>query len=123
MAVFITGGHGHIASWAAYLLAKEGKQVILYDINPLAPDYLYEVSKNLKFIRGDVMDVPHLTEVFCHYKEKIDGIIHTVAIMGEFVSENPHHNVMLNIGGLLNILEMARLFQIKKVLYTSTGAV
>jgi len=23
MAVFITGGHGHIGSWAAYFLAKE----------------------------------------------------------------------------------------------------
>ena len=35
MAVFITGGHGHIGSWAAYFLAKEGEQVILYDTNPI----------------------------------------------------------------------------------------
>jgi len=28
MAVFITGGHGHIGSWAAYFLAKEGEQII-----------------------------------------------------------------------------------------------
>jgi nucleoside-diphosphate-sugar epimerase len=46
-----------------------------------------------------------------------------VAIMGEFVIAHPHRNVMLNIGGLLNILEIARVFNIKKVLYTSTGAV
>ena len=31
MAVFIIGGYGHIASWVAYLLAKEGKEVIIYD--------------------------------------------------------------------------------------------
>lgn len=34
MAVFITGGYGHIASWVAYLLAKEGKEVIIYDTQP-----------------------------------------------------------------------------------------
>ena len=38
MAVFITGGHGHIASWAARFLAEAGEHVILYDINPTTPD-------------------------------------------------------------------------------------
>jgi len=123
MAVFITGGHGHIASWTAYLLAKEKTEVIIYDTNPIAPDYLGEVSTKVRFIRGDVMDLPALTGVFQQYKDEIDGLIHTVAVMGEFVQKNPHGNVILNIGGLLNVLEMARIFGIKKVLYTSTGAV
>ncbi len=123
MAVFITGGHGHIASWTAYLLAKEGEKVILYDMNRVAPDYLSTVAKNITFIQGDVMDFPGLTEIFRQQKDEIDGIIHTVAIMGEFVSVSPHRNVRLNIGGLLNMLELARVFDIKKVLYTSTGAV
>lgn len=123
MAIFITGGHGHIASWTAYLLAKEGERVIIYDTNPIAPDYLREVSRNITFIRGDVMDFPGLTGVFRQYKDEIDGIIHTVALMGEFVPMNPHKNVLLNIGGLLNMLEMARIFAVKKILYTSTGAV
>ena len=123
MAVFITGGHGHIASWTAYFLAKEGEEVILYDINPLAPDCLDPVSKQITFIKGDVMDFPRLCEVFTQYKGKIDGIIHTVGIMGEIVLENPHGNVKLNIGGTHNMLEIARLFEIPKVVYTSTGAV
>lgn len=32
MAVFITGGHGHLGSWNAHHLAQAGEQVILYDI-------------------------------------------------------------------------------------------
>jgi nucleoside-diphosphate-sugar epimerase len=123
MAVFITGGHGHIASWTAYFLAKEGEQIILYDINPAAPDFLDEVSKNITFIKGGVLDFPHLNEVFNQYKTEIDGIIHTVGIMGELVLENPHRNVALNIGGTHNILEITRQFEIPKVVYTSTGAV
>ena len=123
MAVFITGGHGHIASWTAYFLAKEGEQVILYDTNPVVPDCLEKVSKNITFIKGDVLDFPHLNEVFTKHKGEIDGIIHTVGIMGEIVLESPYRNVALNIGGTHNMLEIARQFEIPKVVYTSTGAV
>ncbi len=54
------------------------------------------------------MDFAGLTQVFRQHKHEIDGIIHTVALMGEFVPANLHWNVMLNINGFLNILEMAR---------------
>ena len=123
MAVFITGGHGHIGSWAAYFLAKEGERIILFDTNPMVPDHLTEVAKNITFIKGDVMDFPCLTEIFKKYNNEIDGILHTVGVMGELVLENPYANVRLNIGGTHNILEIARLFEIPKVVYTSTGAV
>ncbi len=123
MAVFITGGHGHIGSWAAYFLAKAGEQVILYDTNPLSPDHLAEVAGNITFIKGDVMDFPHLTAVFSRYRNEIDGILHTVGIMGELVLDNPYGNVRTNIGGTHNMLEIARQFEIPKVVYTSTGAV
>ncbi len=123
MAVFITGGHGHIGSWAAYFLAKEGEQIILYDTNPMVPDHLDEVAQNITFIKGDVMDFPRLFEVFTKHKNEIAGIIHTVGIMGELVLENPHVNVQLNIGGTHNMLEIARQFEIPKIVYTSTGAI
>jgi len=123
MAVFITGGHGHIGSWAAYFLAKEGQQIILYDTNPVVPDHLGEVAQNITFIKGDVLDFPRLTEIFKKYKNEIDGILHTVGVMGELVLENPYGNVRLNIGGTHNMLEIARQFEIPKVVYTSTGAV
>lgn len=123
MAIFMTGGYGHVGSWAAYLLAKEGREVIVYDTSPVAPEILSDVADNITLIRGDVTDFPCLTGVFRQYGDQIDGIIHTVAIMGEFVPANPHANVMLNFSGLLNLVEIARLFDIRKILYTSTGAV
>lgn len=123
MAVFITGGHGHIASWAALFLANDGEKVILYDIDPAVPDCLDTVSKQITHVKGDVLDYPRLTEIFRKYKGQIDGIIHTVGIMGEKVLENPHHNVALNICGTHNMLEIARQFEIPKMVYTSTGAV
>jgi nucleoside-diphosphate-sugar epimerase len=123
MTVLITGGYGHIGSWAAYLMARAGEKVFVIDVNPLAPDCLCEGYGDITFIKGDVMDFPRLIQIFQQYGDEIDGIIHTVAVMGGDVSQNPHQNVTLNIGGLLNMLEIARLFNIKKVLYTGTGAV
>ncbi|MFQ5937196.1 MAG: NAD-dependent epimerase/dehydratase family protein, partial [Acidiferrobacterales bacterium] len=123
MAVFITGGYGHIASWAAFLLAKKGRQVIVYDINDTAPDHLDSVSQNITFIQGDVLDVPGLKAALGKSGDEIEGIIHTVGIMGELVLADPHYNVTLNVTGLINVLELARVLGIEKVLYTSSGAV
>jgi nucleoside-diphosphate-sugar epimerase len=123
MAVFITGGHGHIGSWTAQYLAEEGEDVILFDTNPVVPDCLQEVAGKVTFIQGDVLDFPRLADVFRRHRDAIDGIIHTVGIMGELVLENPHGNVNLNIAGTHNVLEIARQFAIPKVVYTSTGAV
>jgi nucleoside-diphosphate-sugar epimerase len=123
MAVFITGGHGHIGSWAAKYLIGEGEEVILFDTNPVVPDCLKPVAGKLRFIQGSVMDFPQMADVFRRYRDEIDGIIHTVGVMGELVLENPHGNVNLNIAGTHNVLEIARQFEIPKVVYTSTGAV
>ena len=123
MAIFISGGHGHIASWTAFFLAKSGENVILYDINPAVPDCLDKVSKQITHVKGDVLDYPRLTEIFQKHRNQIDGIIHTVGIMGEMVLENPHHNVALNIGGTHNMLEIARQFETPKMVYPSPGAV
>ncbi len=123
MAVLITGGHGHIGSYAARYLVGQGEDVILLDANPVVPDCLRDIEAQLTFVPGSVMDFPHLTDIFRRYRDRIDGIIHTVGIMGELVLANPLGNVQLNIGGTQNILEIARQFEIPKVVYTSTGAV
>ena len=46
MAVFITGGHGHIASWTAYFLVKEGEEVrfVTFEV----PSHPMEVKKETK---------------------------------------------------------------------------
>jgi nucleoside-diphosphate-sugar epimerase len=123
VSVLITGGHGHIGSWAAYYLAQAGEDVILFDVNPNAPDYLAEVADKITFYQGDVLDYARMQEIAAAQNGQIDGIIHTVGVMGPMVPENPHKNVTLNVAGTINALELAREFDIPKVVYTSTGAV
>jgi len=123
MSVFITGGYGHIGSWIAYLFAKNNQDVIIYDINNKCPEYLENYQEKFLFIQGDVLDFAKLTDTIKEYHRDIEGIIHTVAIMGEFVPKNPYFNIQLNVMGLLNILELSRIFGIKKIVFTSTGAI
>ncbi|UCF96257.1 MAG: NAD(P)-dependent oxidoreductase [Spirochaetaceae bacterium] len=123
MAVFITGGYGHIGSWMVKRFVQSGESVIVYDCKADLPDYLERASSSIHFICGDVLDRTHMTEVFRKQGRQIDGIVHTVGIMGEFVAENPYDSVRLNIIGTLNLLEIARQYEIEKVLYVSTGAV
>ena len=106
MAIFVTGGYGHIGSWTALLLARQGQDIIVYDTNDDAPDCLTEVANRITFIKGDVLTFTTLREAFEHHHTNIDGVVHTVATMGEFVEMDPHQNVNLNVMGLVNVLEI-----------------
>jgi nucleoside-diphosphate-sugar epimerase len=64
-----------------------------------------------------------LTKLFERHKLRIEGIIHTAAMTSYLFYDNPHRSVHINIVGTLNILELARTFEIKKIVYTSSGAV
>lgn len=124
MAVLITGGYGQLGSWLTHQFAGEGKEVIVLDLVDKDLDYLREVKDKIRFIRAGVLDFPKLTEVFIRYKDKIEGIIHTVAITADPSLEgNPHRSLMINLTGTANMLELARLFKIRKFLFVSSGAV
>jgi nucleoside-diphosphate-sugar epimerase len=129
MAILVTGGLGHVGSWTAYNLAKQGSKVIIYDpavkhYESLGLDFLNEVADHLIFEDGDVMDFQATSQVMKKYQDRIEGIIHTVALIGvpEFI-DRPYRNVSLNTMGTLNMLEAARIFGVKKFVYISSGAV
>ncbi|MDQ0218075.1 NAD(P)-dependent oxidoreductase [Peribacillus cavernae] len=129
MAILVTGGLGHVGSWTAYNLAKQGNKVIIYDpavkhFDSLGLEFLQEVKDNLIFEDGDILDFQTTCDVLNKYRDSIEGIIHTAALIGvpEF-TDRPYRNVSLNTFGTLNMLEVARIFGIKKFVYTSSGAV
>ena len=121
MAVFVTGC-GLIGYWIVKGLIAQGEDVILYDIRP--PKIVEQDLQKITFIKGDILDYPRLVEVFQKYGSRINGIIHTVGIIaGSQFIENPYRNATINIIGTLNVLELARVFKIKKIVYTSTCGV
>ena len=112
MAVLITGGYGQLGSWLTYQFAQKGKEIIVLDVIDKKLGYLREVEDKITFIRVSVLDFPKLAEAFIQYKEKIEGIIHTVAITADpSFGKNPYHGLMVNLTGTINMIEMARLFK------------
>jgi hypothetical protein len=57
--------------------------------------------------------------MFEQHGRNIEAVIHTIGVMGELVQLNPRYHVRLNVVGLINVLELARVSQVPRVLYTT----
>lgn len=125
MATLITGGLGHVGSWVARKLIDQGEEVIIGDVivnnfEKMDFDYLEQVEDKFSLEYLDVMDFSSITEVFNKYKNKITGVIHTVALDP---AVEAYKSINVNTFGTLNMLEATKIFGIKKFVFISTGAV
>lgn len=122
MSVLITGGSGLVGSWVAKLLAEEGEDIIIYDMFERRDTFLDPVADKITFVEGNILGLAHLHETIRNTPD-ITGIIHTVALLGGDVYDNPHFATQVNVGGTHNVLEVARQVGGLKVVYVSSGAV
>ncbi len=124
MAVLITGGYGLLGSWLVYEFAHRGEEVIALDVVQKRFDYLGGLEGKVVYEYASVLDFSRMVNVFERNRNRIEGIIHTVAAMAtpDFWAI-PHGSINLNIMGTANLLELARLYNIKKFVYISSGAV
>jgi len=120
----ITGGVGFIATHVARHLVDLGDQVVLYarrNGNRIPP-FLKEVSDDsVKIVVGDILDFPKMLETVKTYN--VESIIHTAAIAYPYSGDKPHMALKVNIEGTINVLELARIMDLKRVTFTSSGAV
>src|SRR4030067_162236 len=119
MAKLITGGLGFIGVYLAHALLQKGEEVVLFDIVGFSP-LIKDIKNKVKIVQGDLASWAEVMEVVKQYN--IDGIFHTGALLSASAEEKPITAYNVNAGGTFNILEAARLFNIKRVVYTSTIA-
>ena len=122
MTYLVTGGTGFIGSYIVRLLILNGEQVVAYDVAPDRSllEHLIgkEGSDQVAVIRGDITDLSHLIRTCQGYK--VEKIIHTAAVL---VVENPWLVTQVNCGGTVNVLETARILNMKKVVLASSVSV
>lgn len=123
MAVLITGA-GLIGCQAAHILVERGETPVLFDISP----QMHNIARILdpakvRLIRGDVLEPLDLMKVI--QEQGIDRIIHSATLFGltAGMQQKPHAGIKLNIMGTANVLEVARLLGIKRVVFTSSSTV
>jgi UDP-glucose 4-epimerase len=120
----IAGGAGFIGSSMCKRLLKLNVKVICFDnLSTGTLDNLKSVQKDkdFLFIRGDVNNIKNLEQVFKEYD--IDYVFHYAAMVGvERTLENPLE-VLKDLEGIKNILELSRLYKVKKVIFSSSSEV
>ncbi len=128
--IIITGSAGFIGFHVAKKLLEEGRTVIGVDnMNDYYDPSLKEARNKIlqqynsyTFYQVDITDNQALESIFRSHK--IDKICHLAAQAGvRYSLENPYIYVDVNIKGFLNILEMAKKYKVKDVVYASSSSV
>jgi len=118
MRVLITGGAGFLGAALAQRLVQEGHRVqALDDLSAGDPARL---PKQVHLTRGDVRDVPRLWTLL----RDVDCVFHLAARV--FVAESvlyPREYNDVNVGGTVSVMEAMRDAGVRRVVFTSSGAV
>lgn len=108
MGVLITGGSGFLGKF----LVLKFKEPVILDLKE---------SKHGIFEFGSVTSWSDVVEVF--KKHKIEGVIHAAAELSAKAERSHFDAFRVNVVGTLNILEACRLFDVEKVVFTSSHSV
>ncbi len=117
MNILVTGGAGFIASHIVDSYIELGYNVIVVD--NLSTGKIENINPKAKFIPLDI-NSPELENVF--QLHQIDIINHHAAQIDVRISvDNPIFDAEVNILGGLRLYELARRYNVKKILFASSG--
>ena len=115
MSILITGGTGWVGTGLAHRLVERGEDLILFDIAPQI-ERVADIKNNLKVVQGDQKDWPEVLNVV--KENNVEGVFH----LGTIHSSPLHPWAVYegNVAGIMHVLEAARLFGVKTVVFTSS---
>ncbi len=123
MRILVTGGAGFIGSHVVDALVAAGHEVVVVDnLSTGREENLAAALRGgVKFYKMDICE-PGLEEIF--REGKFDFVNHHAAQIDVRCSvADPVEDARTNIIGLLNVLENCRRFQVKGVVFASSGGV
>jgi UDP-glucose 4-epimerase len=118
MKFLITGGAGFLGTALANALARQGNVVrVIDDVSAGDPSRL---DPSVHFTRGDVNDIPKLWSLL----QGVDVVYHLAARVS--VSESvlyPRDYNATNVGGTVSLIQAVRDAGVRRIVFTSSGAV
>lgn len=115
--ILVTGGTGQIGTYVCDDLASKGHKVVIFDSRPASAP----LKSNQQMAVGDVASLDDLLGVV-----KSQGITHVVHLAALLVFDSkqfPSRAIRVNCVGTNNVLEAARLLDIRRIVFTSSVAV
>ncbi|MBI2995327.1 MAG: UDP-glucose 4-epimerase GalE [Candidatus Melainabacteria bacterium] len=118
--ILITGGAGYIGSVAVEILLSEGYKTIVLD--NLTTGHKESLFPNVAFYNADLGDTKVLEKIFT--ENKIDVVLHIAgrALVEESIKD-PFQYFDTNFCQAQNLLNVMNLFNVKKIVFSSTCAV
>lgn len=121
MKVLVTGGAGFVGSHVLDVLIQEGHQVSIIDnLWEHGGGKMENVNSNVSFHKMDIRDA-NVRQVF--EEERPEIVCHLAAQHSVKIStDDPTQDADVNILGLINLLQNATRFGVRKVIFSSSGA-
>lgn len=130
MKILVTGAAGFIGSHVAEALLARGDHVVALDnFN----DYYDPARKRAnvrvalkhpayRLVEGDVRDRAVMADLFA--RERFDKVCHIAAMAGvRYSIQHPRLYESVNVGGTLNLLDLARQHQVRGFVFASSSSV
>ena len=121
MKVLVTGGAGYIGSHATYMLIEKGYDVVVID--NLEKGFDSNIHPKAKFYNVDIRNKKEIENVF-KIEKNIEAIMHFAGliVVPESV-EKPIEYFDVNTNGVLSLLDIAKQYDVKTFVFSSTAAV
>jgi threonine 3-dehydrogenase len=116
MGILITGGAGFIGSALTREFLKRGEEVTVFD--KVIDESLFAGEKAVNPTRGDITSFHQVLNAVS--ERRPEAIFHTAGILSAMSEANPWASIDINALGTYHVLEAARLFGTKKVIFTSS---
>lgn len=117
MTYLITGGTGANGSQVVQELVKRHEMPVIFDVFPRL-ELIKEVITKVKIIKGDVTNFIQLLDTIKN--ERIDRVIHLAYLLA---TSDVSRAFKVNLIGTFNVLEAARILDVKKVVFISSWQV
>lgn len=127
MSILVTGGAGYIGSHTVVELLNNDKDVIVIDnFSNSKPEVLRKIKeitrKDFQFYEVDLLDYDSLDKIF--RINEIDSVIHFAGLkaVGESVKK-PLNYYENNVSGTINLLNIMKKYECKKIIFSSSATV
>lgn len=120
MRVIVTGGCGFIGSHIVDRLIELNYQVLVIDDLSASENEKFYFNESAEYHKIDICDKDNIENLFVD----VDYVFHLAAESRiQPAIKNPSRAYNVNVIGTLNILELSRKYNIKRVMYSSTSSV
>ena len=119
MTILVLGGTGFIGQRVVRRLTERGEKVACMDINPRAASF-QGLEDRVSVMYGDITQFEDVVKAVL--ESKPDRVINLAYLLGSG-DDTPHFTMRLNVLGMDNCFEAARICGVNRVVYASSLAV